>query len=263
MGDEMFFWRNLNFLKAVWNLSFSDMSDAFNREVPGLGMTKSQLDYKMRLIRQECPSDGILAATDRLFCNRLGLRGDKRDIRGCGFTINDAAWLATEGQVDRSGHDRNIWTRNFWDNYDWLEKCFRMAGKCVPMWDSAGKHSYTLRKNRSVLPSPPVLEETASLLGLKHYPVVYLRKLTSHEMLGAYACVSTSGMNHGYGAGRLLVDAASVHLILSEAPDMLTQQDREEIRRICVRLEGIMQGNAGPLMARLNAESMHDGGYDE
>lgn len=111
--------------------------------------------------------------------------------------------------------------------------------------------------------APPVLEETASLLGLKHYPVVYLRKLTSYEMLGAYACVSTSGMNHGCGAGRLLVDAASVHLILSEAPDMLTRQDREDIRRICVRLEGIMQGNAGPLMARLNAESIHDGGHDE
>lgn len=184
---SVFFWKNLNTIKALCNLSFADISDDLNAQIPGLGYTKSKLDYNMRYLYSQEPPEEIIQAVNNLYCNGLGCDKDTYNILDHELTFNQAAYLVTNKAVDECSDDKSEWIQNFWSSYQWVEFCFGQMNQAVPAWSSTGKHSYKLRKDRSILPAVPVLKEFAATAGINEYPIIYLSKLSGPIMLQVLA----------------------------------------------------------------------------
>ena len=243
------FWGNLTLLKDVLNLSFQEIADDLNMAVPSAGITKSILEYRMRYGKEEPPDEAVLNAVDGLYCSGKGLSGYGKDILHGRLTLDDAACLVTDGRIRECDHDRSRWIRNFWESYGWMERCFSRIGQAVPAWESAGKHSYVLRKEKRILPRRPILMETARIMGLPCYPMLYLGRLDDFHRIKAYAMITVPLLRHmteADEADRLLRTAAMVKVLISEAGYLPSPEEWEMIAETCRMLESMMKEHSLP-----------------
>lgn len=158
--------------------------------------------------------------------------------------MDDAACLVTDGRIRECDHDRKRWIRNFWESYGWMEHCFSGIGRAVPAWESAGKHSYALRKEKRILPKRPILEEMARIMGLPCYPMLYLERMDDFHRIEAYAMITVPLLRHtseNDGAGRLLKAAAMMKVLTSEAGYIPSSEERKKIAETSRLLESRME----------------------
>lgn len=243
------FWGNLTLLKDVLNLSFQEIADDLNMMVPSAGITKSILEYRMRYRKEEPPDGAVLDAVDELYCSGKGITGYGKDILHGRLTLDDAACLVTDGQIRECDHDRERWVRNFWESYGWMEHCFSRIGRAVPAWESAGKHSYPLRKEKRILPKRPVLEEMAHIMGLPSYPMLYLERMDDFHRIEAYAMITVPLLRYtseNDDAGRLLKAAVMMKVLTSEAGYLPSSEERKMIAETCRLLESRMKEHSLP-----------------
>lgn len=237
MGNEAVFWTNLKNLKHFWQVSLTDVCNALNKEVPGLGMTKGKLNYILCNKPDLIPADGIVDAVNKLYCHGCGLGYDEPSILDHPLNANELSLLVTGQHIQECSMDIDSWTENFWSNYKWIEICHQQVGIAVPIWKTAGNYTYKLRKNRNILPPAGVLEEFARLAGLDvPYPVTYLKRFDGREMLLAYKRIVAPFIpcrpdgdagSMAEACARLAVDATTVRMIMSVFP-MHIGKDRED-----------------------------------
>lgn len=251
MNDWIFFWKNLKNLKDFWQVSITGICQSLNEAVPGLDMTKGKLDYIFRCRPDTVPADGVADAANKLYCHGCGLQQDEFNILGHELDADGLAFLATGQHLEGCSMDKDAWVRNFWSNYRWVEACYQLIGRPVPGWKKAGHYTYTLRKGQRILPPVDVIIEFGGTAGLESYPAAYLKRFSGRQMLLAYRRIAMPFIsdrpraNDGDAAeacGRLAVDAASVHMMLTSFPVHLDGLQEKAVKECVPETAACLRG---------------------
>ena len=247
---QSFFWKNVAKIKEVLLLSLSEMADDISRFAPESGMTKGKLNYYIYKVGSE-PSAMLLDAVNTLYCRGLGCNGDSLDISRNDLDADGIVLLTTDILTAGCSIDKDAWTRNFWSNYRWIEVCYQQIGRSVPGWKNAGHYTYTLRKNRNILPPRKVLEEFADSLGYSHFCQILLHPFSGSQMLWTYAGITmpnidqTDSMGELDNLGRLAIASSQLRMLLSTGLVHLDEDVRQGVdeatRRIATVLEKMLK----------------------
>ena len=242
-----FFWKNMAKIKEVLLLSLSEMADDISRFAPESGMTRGKLNYYMEYKVGSEPSAAVLDAVNTLYCRGLGCNGDSLDISRNDLDADGIVLLTTDILTAGCCIDRDAWTRNFWNNFRWIEMCYRQIGRPVPGWKSAGHYTYTLRKDQKILPPRKVLEEFAGSLGYSHFCQLLLHPFSGSQMLWTYAGITmpnidqTNSMGELDNLGRLAIASSQLRMLLSTGLVHLDEDVRQGVDEATGRIATVLE----------------------